>query len=69
VPVGLNHEQFVKTGREQNNDNVYTAILKVEASLKGRCLSAEQQNENLKYLMRNNFGPGFILICPWPLTG
>lgn len=50
LPLGLNHEQFVKAVQQSDN-NVYTAILKAEASLKDKTLSAEQKNEALKYLI------------------
>lgn len=31
LPLGLNHKQFVDAVSKQGNDNVYSAILKVEA--------------------------------------
>jgi hypothetical protein len=50
LPLGLTHEQFVKTISESNN-NVYSAILKTEASLKDKSLTPDQKNEALKYLI------------------
>ena len=50
LPLGLTHEQFVKFVSESDN-NVYTAILKAEANLKDKSLSADQKNEALKYLI------------------
>jgi len=50
LPLGLTHEQFVKYVSESDN-NVYTAILKAEANLKDKSLSADQKNEALKYLI------------------
>lgn len=50
LPLGLTHEQFVKAVSESDN-NVYTAILKTEASLKDKNLSPDQKNDALKYLI------------------
>lgn len=50
LPLGLNHEQFVQAV-QQGDNNVYTAILKVEATLKDNSSSADQKNEALKYLI------------------
>jgi hypothetical protein len=50
LPLGLTHEQFVKFVSESDN-NVYTAILKTEASLKDKSLTPDQNNEALKYLI------------------
>lgn len=50
LPLGLNHEQFVKVVSE-SNANVYTAILMVEAQLRDKSLSFDQKNEALKYLI------------------
>jgi len=50
LPLGLNHEQFVKAVAESDG-NVYTAILKAEAQLKDKSLNFEQKNEALKYLI------------------
>ncbi|MCR8560308.1 S1/P1 nuclease [Mucilaginibacter sp. BJC16-A38] len=50
LPLGLTHEQFVKFVSESDN-NVYTAILKTEASLKDKSLAPDQKNEALKYLI------------------
>ncbi|MBB5395185.1 S1/P1 nuclease [Mucilaginibacter sp. AK015] len=50
LPLGLNHEQFVQLV-SQSDGNVYTAILKAEAQLKDKSLSAEQKKEALKYLI------------------
>jgi hypothetical protein len=50
LPLGLTHEQFVKTVSESDN-NVYSAILKTEASLKDKSLTPDQKNEALKYLI------------------
>lgn len=50
LPLGLTHEQFVKFVSESDN-NVYSAILKAEANLKDKSLSADQKNEALKYLI------------------
>ena len=51
LPLGLNHEQFVKAVSELGSDNVYTAILKTEAILKEKALPSDQKNEALKYLI------------------
>jgi hypothetical protein len=50
LPLGLNHEQFVKTVQESEG-TVYTAILKMEAALKNPAASTPQKNEALKYLI------------------
>jgi hypothetical protein len=50
LPVGLSHEAFVQTVSQSDN-NVYTAILKTEASLKDQNLSIPARNEALKYLI------------------
>jgi hypothetical protein len=50
IPLGLSHEQFVQAVQQSDN-NVYTAILKVEATLKDKTLSPDQKNEALKYLI------------------
>lgn len=50
LPLGLTHEQFVKAVTESDG-NVYTAILKTEAQLKDKNLSADDKNEALKYLI------------------
>ncbi|WP_186458711.1 S1/P1 nuclease [Mucilaginibacter achroorhodeus] len=50
LPLGLTHEAFVKAVTQSDN-NIYTAILKTEASLKEKELPAEQKNEALKYLI------------------
>ncbi|MBL4675666.1 MAG: S1/P1 nuclease [Mucilaginibacter sp.] len=50
LPLGLSHEQFVKLV-SQSDGSVYSAIVKTEAQLKDKSLSAEQKNEALKYLI------------------
>lgn len=50
LPLGLSHAEFVKSVAQSDN-NVYTAILKMEASLKDNTLPADQKNEALKYLI------------------
>ncbi|WP_419699077.1 S1/P1 nuclease [Mucilaginibacter sp. NFX135] len=50
LPLGLTREQFVKAVSESDN-NVYSAILKTEAALKDKSLTADQKNEALKYLI------------------
>lgn len=50
LPLGLSHEQFVQTVSQSDN-NVYTAIVKTEASLKDNTLSLDEKNEALKYLI------------------
>ncbi|MVN91524.1 S1/P1 nuclease [Mucilaginibacter aquatilis] len=50
LPLGLNREQFVKTVQESEG-TVYTAILKMEATLKDPAASVAQKNEALKYLI------------------
>jgi len=50
LPLGLNHEQFVQAV-QQGDNNIYTAMLKTEATLKDKTLSNEQKNEALKYLI------------------
>jgi hypothetical protein len=50
LPLGLTRGQFVKLVTESDN-NVYSAILKAEASLKDKNLTADQKNEALKYLI------------------
>ncbi len=51
LPLGLSHEQFIETVSKQGIDNVYSAILKVEAILKDKASTQNQQNEALKYLI------------------
>lgn len=50
LPLGLSRDAFVKAVQESNN-NVYTAILKTETTLKDANASAETKNEALKYLI------------------
>lgn len=50
LPHGLNHEQFVKMVQESEG-NVYTAILKMEATIKDPAATPVQKNEALKYLI------------------
>ncbi|MDT3401300.1 S1/P1 nuclease [Mucilaginibacter terrae] len=50
LPLGLSHDAFVKAVQESDN-NVYTAILKTEATLKDVNTSADARNEALKYLI------------------
>lgn len=50
LPLGLNHEEFVKTVME-SKENVYTAILNNEAILKDKSASFDQKNEALKFLI------------------
>lgn len=51
LPLGLNHEQFADAVSKQGNDNVYSAILKVEAILKDKTSTPGQKKEALKYLV------------------
>jgi hypothetical protein len=51
LPLGLNHEQFVDAVSKQGTDNVYSAILKVEAILKDKTSTLVQKHEALKYLI------------------
>lgn len=50
LPLGLSRDAFVKAVQESDN-NVYTAILKVEATLKDANASAAAKNEATKYLI------------------
>lgn len=50
LPLGLSRDAFVKAVQESDN-NVYTAILKTEATLKDANASADAKNEALKYLI------------------
>ncbi|WP_342647352.1 S1/P1 nuclease [Mucilaginibacter sp. CSA2-8R] len=50
LPLGLTRDAFVKAVQESDN-NVYTAILKTEATLKDANASAEAKNEAMKYLI------------------
>ena len=50
LPLGLSHEQFVQTVAQSDN-NVYTAILKAEASLQDKTLGPDEKNKALKYLI------------------
>lgn len=50
LPLGLSRDAFVKAVQESDN-NVYTAILKTEATLKDASASADAKNEALKYLI------------------
>lgn len=50
LPLGLTREQFAKFVSESDN-NVYSAILKTEASLKDANLTPDQKNDALKYLI------------------
>lgn len=50
LPLGLNHQQFVKT--VQNSEGtVYTAILKMEATLNDPTATIAKKDEALKYLI------------------
>nr|WP_068889470.1 S1/P1 nuclease [Pedobacter panaciterrae] len=51
LPLGLNKEQFTDYIIKQDKDNIYTAILKAEANLKDKTLSAAQKNNALKFLI------------------
>jgi hypothetical protein len=50
LPLGLSHDAFVKAVQE-SDINVYTAILKTEATLTDPGTAAEAKNEALKYLI------------------
>jgi len=50
LPLGLNHDEFVQAVLKTDN-NVYTAILKSEASLKDNTLSFDEKTEALRYLL------------------
>ncbi|WP_345952928.1 S1/P1 nuclease [Mucilaginibacter sp. PAMB04168] len=50
LPLGLSRNAFVKAVQESDN-NVYTAILKTEATLRDLNASTEAKNEALKYLI------------------
>jgi hypothetical protein len=50
LPLGLSRDAFVKAVQESDN-NVYTAILKTEATLNDANASPEAKNEALKYLI------------------
>jgi hypothetical protein len=50
LPLGLSRDAFVKAVQESDN-NVYTAILKTEATLKDANASSEAKNEAMKYLI------------------
>jgi hypothetical protein len=50
LPLELSRDAFVKAVQESDN-NVYTAILKTEATLKNASASAEAKNTALKYLI------------------
>ncbi|MFD0767157.1 S1/P1 nuclease [Mucilaginibacter lutimaris] len=50
LPLGLSYDVFKKQVTQSDN-NVYTAILKTEASLKDKNLSADEKNAALKYLI------------------
>jgi hypothetical protein len=50
LPIGLSHEEFIRQVSQSDN-NIYIAILKTEASLKDKNLSADAKNEALKYLI------------------
>ncbi|GAA4920029.1 S1/P1 nuclease [Mucilaginibacter defluvii] len=50
LPLGLTRDAFVKAVQESDN-NVYTAILKTEATLKDANASTDAKNEAMKYLI------------------
>ncbi|RFZ85257.1 hypothetical protein DYU05_06565 [Mucilaginibacter terrenus] len=50
LPIDLSRDAF-KARVLQSDNNVYSAILKTEASLRDNKLSAEEKNEALKYLI------------------
>jgi len=50
LPLGLSRDAFVKAVQESDN-NVYSAILKMESTLKDVNASADAKNEALKYLI------------------
>lgn len=47
LPLGLTHEQFIQEVQKSDN-NVYTAILKTEASLKDNKLGLEEKKRSPK---------------------
>ncbi|MDN3583843.1 S1/P1 nuclease [Mucilaginibacter flavus] len=51
LPLGLNHQQFVEVVSNQGGDNVYSALNKVETTLKDKASTPDQKNEALKYLI------------------
>ncbi|RFZ85193.1 hypothetical protein DYU05_06220 [Mucilaginibacter terrenus] len=50
LPLGLKHDAFVQVVSQSNN-NVYSAILKMEAILKDKNTTADAKNEAVKYLV------------------
>ncbi|GAB3910582.1 S1/P1 nuclease [Mucilaginibacter boryungensis] len=51
LPLGLNHEEFVRTVTTMSNGNVYNEILKTETILKDKTASKDQKTEALKFLI------------------
>jgi S1/P1 Nuclease len=50
LPIGLTHEQFIQAVKKGKN-NVYTAIIDAEQTLKDKSSTTEQRVEALKYLI------------------
>ena len=51
APLGLNKVQFSQFVIKQDKDNIYSAILKAQASLKNKALDNKQKAEALKFLI------------------
>lgn len=51
LPLGLGHDEFVKYVKGLNNDNIYTAILKSEETLKNDSADIKTRQEALKFLI------------------
>jgi hypothetical protein len=51
LPLGLGHDEFVNYVKGLSNDNIYTAILKSEATLEDNLASVKARQDALKFLI------------------
>ncbi len=51
LPLGLGHDEFVKYIGGLNNDNIYTAILKSEETIKDNTANVTAREDALKFLI------------------
>lgn len=51
LPLGLNHDDFIKFVNGQTNDNIYSAILKAEETLQDNSAAVKTRQDALKFLI------------------
>lgn len=51
LPLGLSHDEFIKYVKGLNNENIYTAILKSEKTLKDNSADIRTRQDALKFLI------------------